>query len=299
MYPLLTRLKNAGLLGYKWKESKSGPPRKYYHLTEEGTTFLTELLNTWNQLLNVVNQSTKKPCRQMKKTQNVNIGGYPFTIDQDAFHQLEDYLDRIEDHFRNSEGFEEIIDDIERRMAELLQDRVKSKSIVSSEDVAHAISVLGTPEDFGTYEEGSAGPRRERSGGDYKTGKRLYRDPDDRIIGGVCSGLAAYFGIQDPIWVRVGFVLASLGAGSGVMLYLVLWALVPEAKTPRDFLSMRGEPINVNNIAKVVEEQVEQITDHLSDLGNDWKSRRRKKKSGKPDESLGRITTEIGLPTLD
>ncbi len=59
MYPLLTRLKNAGLLGYKWKESKSGPPRKYYHLTEEGTSFLTELLNTWNQLLNVVNQSTK------------------------------------------------------------------------------------------------------------------------------------------------------------------------------------------------------------------------------------------------
>ncbi len=218
----------------------------------------------------------------MKKTQNVNIGGYPFTIDQDAFHQLEDYLDRIEDHFRDSEGFEEIIDDIERRMAELLQERVKSKSIISSEDVTHAISVLGTPEDFGSYEgQTSRASRGRGNGSEYKTGKRLYRDPDDRIIGGVCSGLAAYFGIQDPIWVRVGFVIASLGAGSGVMLYLVLWALVPEAKTPRDFLAMRGEPINVNNIAKVVEEQVEQITDHLSDLGNDWKSRRRKKKSGK------------------
>ena len=215
----------------------------------------------------------------MNKTHNVNIGGFPFTIDDDAYAHLQDYLGKIEVHFRNSEGYEEIIDDIENRMAELLNERMRSKRIVSYEDVEHVIGILGTTADFGAddLEEDSAG----FGSGSYKTGKKLFRDPDDKIIGGVCSGLAAYFGIQDPIWVRIGFAILALGAGIGIPLYLLMWALVPEAITPKDFLSMRGEPINVNNIAKIVEEQVENISDQLSELGSDWKSKRRKKKSEK------------------
>lgn len=217
----------------------------------------------------------------MTRTQNVNIGGYPFTIDEQAYHYLQDYLGKIEDHFRKSEGFEEIIDDIEQRMAELLEERTKAKRIVSHDDVAHAISILGTTADFGAedadQEQGySKGPKSS-----YTTGRKLFRDPDDNMIGGVCAGLAAYFGIQDVIWVRIAFVAAAAGGGIGVPVYLLMWALVAQATTPKDFLSMRGEPINVANIAKIVEEQVEHISDQISDIGSGWKSKHRKKKCGR------------------
>ncbi|MDH3650577.1 MAG: PspC domain-containing protein [Saprospiraceae bacterium] len=214
----------------------------------------------------------------MNRTENINLGGYPFTIDVEAFSHLEEYLQKIHDHFSGSEGFEDIIDDIETRMAELLQSRLKSKSIVIQEDVDYAISVMGMPEDFGAEDViGKAFHRKHSS--TYKTGKRLFRDPEDKVIGGVCSGLAAYFGVAEPLWIRIGFGLIGFFGGIGVPLYLLMWALVSEAKTPKDFLAMRGEPINVNNIAKIVNEQVDQISDHLSEIGQDWKERRRKKKS--------------------
>ena len=219
----------------------------------------------------------------MNKTYNINVGGYPFTIDEGAYQHLENYLDKIEDYFSQTEGGNEIIEDIEQRMAELLQERCKNKVIVSSSDVEHAIAILGSPADFGAFESENAYETSGQVDGDYKTGKRLFRDPDDHMIGGVCSGLAAYFGVEEVLWVRIAFAIVGFGAGIGVPLYLLLWALVPQAKTPKDFLAMRGEPINVRNIAKIVEEQVEHISDQISDLGNEWKEKRRKKKSHKRD----------------
>lgn len=215
----------------------------------------------------------------MNKTHNINIGGFPFTIDDDAYTTIESYLSKIETHFRRSEGCEEILDDIERRIAELLQDKLKNKKIVSREDVNQVIAILGTPEDFGAATDYDEYTETSSSDREYKTGKKLYRDPDDKVIGGVCSGLAAYFGVQDPIWVRVTFALVFFAGGLSVPVYILLWALVPVAETPGDFLAMRGEKINVKNIAKIVEEQVEQISDQLSEIGQDWKSKRRKKKS--------------------
>lgn len=215
----------------------------------------------------------------MNKTHNINVGGYPFTIDDEAYLSLEKYLGKIESHFRRSEGYEEIIDDIERRIAELLEERTKTKKIVSNEDINQVIRILGTPEDFRTTSDFEDDETEFPSGREYKTGKKLYRDPDDKIIGGVCGGLAAYFGIQDPIWVRIAFALVALGGGLGIPIYLLLWALVPVAETPGDFLAMRGERINVKNIARIVEEQVEHLSDQLSGIGQDWKSKRRKKKS--------------------
>ncbi|MCB0689901.1 MAG: PspC domain-containing protein [Saprospiraceae bacterium] len=215
----------------------------------------------------------------MNKTYNINIGGYPFTIDDDAYAILHSYLNKIEGHFRRSEGCDEILEDIERRIAELLEQRLKSKKIVAKDDINQVISILGTPEDFGAASEDGAIYDEPVSGREYKTGKKLYRDPDDKVIGGVCSGLAAYFGIQEPVWVRVAFALIFFAGGLSVPIYILLWALVPVAQTPGDFLAMRGEKINVRNIAKIVEEQVEQISDQLSEIGQDWKSKRRKKKS--------------------
>ena len=219
----------------------------------------------------------------MNKTQNINVGGLPFIIDEDAFILLDEYLNRIDRHFDTSEGYEEIIGDIETRMAELLQEQLKGRKIVSNGAVTHAISVLGTPQDFGAEEINYDNAASDETG--YKTGKRLFRDPDDKMVAGVCGGLAAYFGIQDPIWVRLLFALAGVGGGAGVLVYFILWALVPVAETPRDFLAMRGERINVRNIAKIVQDQVGQISDQLSELGNDWKSKRRKKKSRKEEQN--------------
>ena len=215
----------------------------------------------------------------MNKTHTINVGGMPFTIDTDAFEYLRDYLDKIGLHFRHVEGSEEIIDDIEQRMAELLQEQIKDKKIVSHDDVSQAIAILGTPADFDD-EDYVVDAERHRTSSDYSTGRKLFRDPNDKMVGGVCSGLAAYFGIQDPIWIRIGFALAALGGGMGAAIYVLMWALVPDAKTPKDFLMMRGEPINVTNIARIVQEQVGHITDQLSELGNEWKEKKRKKKSG-------------------
>jgi phage shock protein PspC (stress-responsive transcriptional regulator) len=217
----------------------------------------------------------------MNKTININLGGYPFTIDEDAYAFLNDYLQKIKHHFHHSEGYEDIIQDIENRIAELLEERLKTKAILGLEDVKTVIAIMGTPEEFGAEameEDGPGSSQRE-----YRTGKRLFRDPNDKIIGGVCSGVAAYFGITDPLWVRIGFAIVGFSAGIGVPIYLLLWALVPEAKSPADYLAMKGEPVNVQNIAKMVEEQVEMLSDQISELGEDWKKRRRKKKWKKRD----------------
>lgn len=212
----------------------------------------------------------------MNKIHSINVGGYPFSIDEDAYRELENYLSKIEDYFRRSEGFKEITEDIEIRLAELLVEHKGDRPIVSIADVNHAISIMGTTEDF-ELESTYAGEHTKRKR-EYQTGRKLFRDPDDKIIGGVCSGLAAYFGIQDVIWVRIVFAIAGI-SGVFVLPYILLWALVPIAETPADYLAMRGESINVRNIAKIVEEHVEEISEQLSDLGNDWKKNRRKKKS--------------------
>lgn len=207
----------------------------------------------------------------MNRTTNINLGGYPFTIDDDAYKALQSYLGELERHFGQSEGYEEIMDDIENRLAELLNEQIGSSVIVTKTQIDRAIEVMGMPEDI--MREGMEEPHRH-----YKTGKKLFRDPDDKIVGGVCSGLAAYFGIPEALWLRIAFAIFFFGFGGGGIVYLILWALVPEAQTAKDFLAMRGEPINVSNIAKVVEEQVDNLSDTISDIGNDIKSKRRKKK---------------------
>lgn len=207
----------------------------------------------------------------MKITQNVNIGGYPFIIDQDAFIILQKYLDTLETHFSKSEGCEEIVYDIEVRFAELLMKRVQSKAIVSISDVNQIIDVLGRPEQLDDQ------PSEDSFSIDHNqytpVKRRLYRDPEDKVIGGVCSGLAAYFGMDDPIWLRIALAFLLFFGGTGAMAYFILWWLVPEAKTPMDRLAMHGKPINIQNIANQVEERVEQIAHHIEELGHKFSSK--------------------------
>ena len=206
----------------------------------------------------------------MNKVFNINLGGYPFTIDDDAYAHLDNYLETIHAHFRASEGYEEITNDIESRMAELFNESMTGREIVELKDVKNAIVIMGTPEDFGAEPINEA-PHSRRKSADIgiKTGKRLFRNPEDEVVAGVCSGIAAYFGIQDPLWIRLLFVVITISGGFGIAAYLILWAIVPKAESSGDRLAMKGEPINVNNIAKTIEEEIDHLSDKLSDLGND------------------------------
>jgi phage shock protein PspC (stress-responsive transcriptional regulator) len=204
----------------------------------------------------------------MNKTININLGGYAFTIDEDAFETANHYLNTLTRHFGVGEGAAEIMQDIETRMGELVNRNKGARTIVNKVDIVEAIAVLGTPEelrDIDFAETNSKEKKKESGSFQIKTGKRLYRDPDDKVVSGVCSGLASYFGIQDAVWVRIAFVLLALAGGASFVIYLVLWAIVPKATTVSERLEMMGEPTNVNNIARMVKEELEELGDKLHD----------------------------------
>lgn len=212
----------------------------------------------------------------MNKIFNINLGGYPFTIDEDAYEHLNAYLKTIHGHFRQSEGYEEITEDIEARLAEIFQEKLGNRPIVNMKDVKDAIATMGTPEEFGAETTGAEFADEASSAqGQYKTGKRLFRNPEEEVIGGVCSGLAAYFGIQDPIWVRILFIILVVSGGFGVPIYIILWAVVPKAESASDRLAMRGEPINVSNIGKIIEEGFKDFSDKVSELGEEISSKKK------------------------
>jgi phage shock protein PspC (stress-responsive transcriptional regulator) len=222
----------------------------------------------------------------MNKVLNINLGGYPFTIDDDGFEHLENYLDTIHSHFKKSDGYEEITSDIEARMAELFQEQLNGRSIVTIRIVETCIGIMGTPEEFGAegleeedtfYEKTQAHSHSHSSGKqtNYQTGKKLFRDPDDSTVGGVCSGIAAYFGIEDPLWVRLLFVLGFFSGTIGLWAYIILWAIIPEAKSAGDRLAMKGETINVSNIGRIIEDEIDVFADKLDEIGSELGSKKK------------------------
>ena len=209
----------------------------------------------------------------MNKVLQINVGGISFTIDDDAFRKLDAYLNELELHFKYSDSSEEILGDIEARLAELLTDRLRGREIVNLADVLATIKVMGKPNQF--EDEFIESEPRSRGAWDIKTGKKLFRDGDNKVIGGVCSGVAAYLGIEDPVWVRLAFALMFF-AGFGTLAYIVLWVVVPEAKTAGDRLAMMGEPANVHNISKMIERGIDDLSETIKD---NWEGFKSKKKS--------------------
>ncbi len=219
----------------------------------------------------------------MNKIFNINLGGYPFTIDDDAFFTLDKYLTTIKNHFAQSEGCDDIIADIEARIAELFNEELKGQPIVGMREVERVIAIMGRPEEFGASsedifedEEPATSTTGSKQKSTYKTGKRLFRNTDEKVVGGVSSGLAAYFGIPDPVWVRIAFVLGLIGGGVSLPLYLILWAAIPEAKTAGDKLSMKGEKINVSNIAKKVEEELNNLSETINEFTREFNSKKKR-----------------------
>ena len=215
----------------------------------------------------------------MNEIKNVNLGGYPFTIDTDAYIHLNKYLAAIESRFADSEGCDDILDDIEARMAELFNELLNGKAIVTMKQLNAVIKQMGRPEDFGaeSYDDSFEEPKTS-SKGKYrhiKTGKRFYRDPEEKVIGGVCGGIAAYFGIADPMWVRLGFLALIFIAGIPIIIYPILWAIVPEAKTAGDKLKMRGEPATVSNIARTIEDELNELSSKITEMSKDLGSKKK------------------------
>jgi len=193
----------------------------------------------------------------MKLVETININGINFSIDHDAYDKLGLYLNALEKNFENEQGGNEIIFDIEARIAELFNERNSVVGyVITLSDVTKVIETLGTPEDIaGTEEDISDNENRKSQVSSEKPQKRLYRDPDQRYLGGVCSGLAAWLGIS-PIIIRIFFVVITFFYGMSLAVYFILWIIIPQAKTTAQKLKMHGEPVTVGNIEKNIRKNI-------------------------------------------
>jgi phage shock protein PspC (stress-responsive transcriptional regulator) len=206
----------------------------------------------------------------MKKTVTANLNGRVFNIDEDAFQLLENYLKNLRIYFRNEDGYDEIVADFEARIEELLSERVRlGYNVISIEEVEKVIAKVGSPVDFDDKEENrTEQPKAEPA----DTKKKFYRDPSNKLLGGVCSGLAAYFSVNE-LALRILVVILALCTSviPVLLLYLVAWLIVPEATTAEQKLEMQGKPITVENIGKTVSagmDEVKKINEKHGCLGS-------------------------------
>jgi phage shock protein PspC (stress-responsive transcriptional regulator) len=191
----------------------------------------------------------------MKRVETISINGIIFSITDDAFRSLSDYLESLYKYFEHEEGGNEIITDIEARIAELLTERMGGTAqAITNKDVLHVIETLGALEDITNLDSGETGNIPPYSNL-QKRPKRLYRDPDHSVFGGICAGIAAWLEIN-PIIVRLIFVACFLFYGISIVVYFLLWIIIPLAKTTAQKLEMHGEPINISNIEKSIRDSM-------------------------------------------
>ncbi len=169
----------------------------------------------------------------MKRTISASLNGKAYTFDEDAYQALERYLNQLNRHFTNDPNKTEVIADIESRIAEHFDSYLKvPEQVINLDEVNRVINIMGLPKDF----EPSAGADESTTG----TYSKLYRDIDNRILGGVCSGMGHYWK-ADPVLFRLLFFLLALWGGLGVLIYLVLWVVTPPAVTPLQKNEMKGD----------------------------------------------------------
>lgn len=220
----------------------------------------------------------------MNKTVNINLAGIFFHIDEDAYAKLQHYLDAIKRSLNNAQGKEEIIADIESRIAELFNEKKKdNKQVIGITEVEAVIATMGQPEDYMLDDEIF---EDEPSYAKTSTiGKQLFRDTENSYVGGVSSGLAHYLGIQ-ALWIRLLWVILTIASsGAFVLIYIALWIFVPEAKTTADKLSMRGEEVNISNIERKIKEGFDDVAGKVRNA--DYDKYGRQVKSGASSAATG------------
>lgn len=187
----------------------------------------------------------------MKKALTISIAGTVFTIEEDAYQILDEYLQSIKNYFGHQEDSKEIINDIEARIAERFLERSNATGPVTLDDVNNMISIMGRVEDF----EGSTSSNQTEQKANYQGPRRLYRNPDDIWVMGVASGIAAYFGI-DPLLTRLGFIILTFITGffPGIVIYFILALIIPSAETSAQKMQMRGGPANLQSFKESMNE---------------------------------------------
>lgn len=201
----------------------------------------------------------------MNKTININLANLFFHIDEEAYTKLKHYLEAVKRSFANTNGSDEIIADIEARIAELFHEKMENeRQVITQKEVDEVIGIMGQPEDYMVDEDifedqPKSAPKTTRT-------KKLYRDIDNKYIGGVSSGLGHYFGI-DALWIRLIWILLTIFSWGGfVFIYILLWILIPEAVTTAQKLAMGGETVNISNIEKKVKEGIEDVADKVKNV---------------------------------
>ncbi len=202
----------------------------------------------------------------MKKTLTINISGTIFHIDEDAYEKLQDYLQKLNNHYGSSSEGREIIADIELRIAEIFNESLRGSQVVTIAMVNDVITTMGTPEDI-FEEDGEYTEKTTSEPYTQKIRRRLYRDPDHRILGGVTSGLANYLGI-DIVIMRLIFLVLVFVYGVGILPYIILWIVVPKARTTSQKLEMHGKKVNISNIEDTIKEEYQEVKDSFNDLRN-------------------------------
>ncbi len=226
----------------------------------------------------------------MIKTININLSGIVFIINEDAYDILNNYLTSIRSKFKKTEGGDEIIIDIESRIAELFTEMLNdNRQVIEINDVESVIETLGNPEDYDLDENEEDTSSHSTGANNYSAKrKKFFRDPDDKILGGVSSGIAAYLDI-DTVWIRLIWIVLFFGLGFGFLFYIILWIIIPIARTTADKLEMRGEPVNIENIEKKIKEEFDDIKDSFTKMGEHARNADYGKATKKATNALGQI----------
>lgn len=212
----------------------------------------------------------------MKKTLSVNLGGTVFHIDEDAYASLTSYLNEVKHHLGDEASAEEVLNDIEHRMGELFNEWMHGhREVVTMTDVNKVIDILGRPEQYDSASENTSDnvagntepPRNEEPGSSRYDQRRrkLYRDPEGAVLGGVTTGLSKFFGVSE-VFFRLGFILLTFFGLSGALMYILCWIVIPEARTASQRLEMEGEEVTIDNIEKKVKEEFEKARGRVSNL---------------------------------
>lgn len=208
----------------------------------------------------------------MTQTEQVSIGGYAFILEKAAAEALEAYLKELEAHYLPQQGGKEIMEGIEERVAELLLDKCGNGTVVTEAHVQSVIQVIGRPERIEADD-----PEPQTAAGE-KARKKLYRDPVNKRLGGVCSGLATYFNI-DVAWLRMGFAVLALvlffsGFRDGAwslsipVFYCILWVAMPAARTAQDRWAMKGDSGTADEIRRNVQAGIQEMGDAAREVAH-------------------------------
>ena len=201
----------------------------------------------------------------MNKTVNINLGGMIFHIDENAYQKLQNYLNAVRRSFAGASGEDEIVSDIESRIAELFSEKLQhDKQVVSNKEIEEVIEVMGQPEDYMVDEDIFEDEPRATKTSSHKK-RKFYRDTDNKYIGGVSAGLGHYFGI-DALWVRLLWVALFFTLGTGILFYILLWILIPAAETTAEKIAMTGDPVNISNIEKKIKEGFDTASESVKNV---------------------------------